>query len=284
MPDWHELRRFNNSDVEFFGLWSYCQEQTPTFTTVCRRWPTAADQLFNGSRPDFINVSDGLITTGMIMLSLGLVAAAIALILPVIAYLAAVLAFLAFLFLVIGLPIFGRQSNSLSRSRGDVSFNKRYGFWLIVPTIVLEFLAILAFLAAGVLYQLFGFGNFASSNRIKPTMGQRMLGPPNMLNPPYGMRPFPVLYGGGMMNSPYSSTSSLNRPLPTLLSEYLSERPISYRSPIIIRSTPGNVLPPPSIVRAGTPLPNVTPAYIRSGEPIINLTGTTILGPIQPSP
>ena len=290
VPDWHELRRFNNSDVEFFGLWSYCQEQSPTFATVCKRWPAAADQLFNGSRPDFINVSEGLITTGMILLSLGLVTALIALILPILAYVAAVLAFLAFLFLVIGLPIFGRQSNDLSRARGDVSYNKRYGFWLMVPTIVLEFLAILAFLAAGILYKLFGFGNIASSSRAKPYMGQRMLGPANMLNlppntnPPYGMRPFPVLYGGGMLGSPYSSTSSVNQPLPSLLSEYLSERPI------VIRAAGAGVLPQPSIIPAGPfgPRSSVTPAYVRSSEPIlqtsapiINLSGKTILGPLQ---
>lgn len=296
VPDWHELRRFNDSDVEFYGLWSYCQEQSPTFAIVCRRWPTAEDQLFNGSRPDFINVSEGLFTTGMVLLSLGLVAALIALVLPLLAYVAAILAFLAFLFLVIGLPIFGRQSNDLSRARGDVSYNKRYGFWLMVPTIVLEFLAILAFLAAGLLYKMFGFGNIASSSKVKPYMGQQMLGPANMLNlppntnPPYAMRPFPVLYGGGMRGSPYSSNSSIYQPLPSLLSDYLNERPMQYRNPIIIQAPSPGVLPQPSIVRAASsaPMSSMRPAYVRSTDPIfesstsiINLSGQTILGPLQ---
>ena len=125
------------------------KNQLHLYNSICKRWSTAEDQLFNGSRPNFIRTSEGLITTGMIFLSLGLIAAIFAAILPLLAYLAGGLTFLGFIFLVIGVPIFGKQSNNLSQLRGDATYNKRYGFWLIVPTIILSFLAAVLFLIAG---------------------------------------------------------------------------------------------------------------------------------------
>lgn len=288
MPDWHAFQRFNGSIVEFYGLWAYCQEQGSSLGTVCQRWPTAENELFNGERPSFVSTSDGLITTGMIFLSLGLIFAILAAALPFLAYLAAGLAFIAFVFLVVGLPIFGRQSDSFSASRGDVSYHKRYGFWLIVPTIVLEFLAVLAFLAAGLLYKLFGFGNLGTSFPNKTYGGQQMLGPPNMFNGPpnrnlpYGMRPPP------MLNAPYSSMPFAGQTVSSLLSEYLSERSPQFTRPMLVRSASVSVLPQPTIFRSitPTPVPNVTPAYVRISEPppfqpIINLTGQTLVGPLR---
>jgi hypothetical protein len=263
--------------------------------TVCKRWPTASDELFNGTRPTFIRAAEGLITTGMIFLSFGLIAAIFAIALPFLAYLAALLAFIAFIVLVIGLPIFGRQSNNLSQTRGDVSYNKRYGFWLIVPTIVLEFLAILFFLAAGLLYKFFGYGNLLTSSGNQTYGGRQMLGKANrlnvppMMNMPYGMRA-PGLFGaGGMVSAPYAYPPLAGETGPSLLSEYLSQRIRPY-DPIVVRTAGMSVLPQPSIVRTITsaPVPNVTPAYLRVGEPvgpsfqpIINLTGQTLVGPLQ---
>ena len=304
MPDWQVFQRFNGSTREFYGLWAYCQDQAGTLGTVCKRWPTAENQLFNGSRPNFIRTSEGLITTGMILLSFGLIAAIVAAALPLLAYLAAALAFLAFLLLVIGLPIFGRQSNDLSQTRGDATYNKRYGFWLMVPTIVLEFLSVLLLLGAAALYKLFGYGNLATSSSPVPTYGgRRVLGPPNTLvTPAYGTNlalpgvggiasnpTLPVL--GGIASNPYSSPAVAGRsPLPSLLSEYLTQRMPPYYSQTNLPPVGSGSLPQPSIMRALTPqsLPNVTPAYLRPGQPIgprfppiINLSGQTIIGPIS---
>jgi hypothetical protein len=310
VADWQQLQRYVGSDIEFYGLWAYCQEQGSSYATVCQRWHTAADELFNGTRPDFIRTSEGLITTGMIFLSLGLFVAILAALLPYLAYLAALFAFIAFIFLIVGLPIFGRQSNDFSTNRGDVEFNKRYGFWLMVPTIVLEFLAILFFLGAGILYKAFGYGNIGTSfsNKTPPFDnrktnmgniaygGQQMLGPANMfdvppnINIPYGASS-PALSGtGGMASGPDSYLPFTSQIMPSLLSEYLAQRsPISY-GPIAVRTSGMSVLPQPSFVRSitATPVSNITPSYLRMGEPIgprfnpiINLSGQTIIGPIQ---
>ena len=277
MPDWHAFQRYNGSITEYYGLWAYCQDQAPQYTSVCRRWPTAADQLFSGSQPSFIRASQGLITTGMILLSLGLIAAIVALALPLLLYLAAALAFLAFILLIIGLPIFGRQSNNLSVSRGDFSYNKRYGFSLIIPTIVLEFLAILAFLAAGILYRLFGFGNVGSRSSVRSAYGgQRKLGPANMLvAPPYASNPYqtgPRFFGAGEFMAEPSRYPALGGQGPTsgLLSDYLYHRGPQEYNQFPMLPTGASALQQPSLARALFPglVPNVTPAYVRAEQPI----------------
>ncbi|CAF0778873.1 unnamed protein product [Adineta ricciae] len=289
VPQWQTLQRSNTSSVtEYYGLWAYCQDQTTG--TVCRRWSDAADQLFNGSRPSFISTSEGLVTTGMIMLSLGLVAGLFSLILPLLCYLAGILMFLGFLFIVIGVPIFGTQSNNLSSSRGDVSYGKRYGFGLMIATIVLSFVSMLLFLIAGFLYQRFGFGNIASRSKIR--VGQQQLGGYNVINrppygyaqppygyarPPYGMYPMPT--------APYPYPV-VGAPQPSLLSQYIAQRmPRSYGGPVV-RRTAVAALPQPSVVGVVGAPSYVTPAYYKVasaaqsvGAPIINLTGRPIVGP-----
>lgn len=304
VPDWHKFQRYNNSAIEFYGLWAYCQDQNTVDGTVCKRWPTAENELFGGSRPNFVRAAEGLITTGMILLSLGLFAAILAAAIPFLAYLAAGLAFIAFILLVIGLPIFGRQSNNYSATRRDVQYNKRYGFWLMVPTIVLEFLAILFFLAAGLLYRYFGFGNIASSFRTRPPPygktiygGQQRAALPHMipvpatLGIPYGNGP-PVSYGtGGMIappiygtggmaspsmyspslggRSPYSTPQFPHHGVPSLLSQYLAQRSPQLQGPTIVRSSTLTVLPQPSIIPGpSSSLSGVTPAYLRIAEPV----------------
>lgn len=214
----------------------------------------------------------------MIFLSLGLIAAVISAILPLLLYLAGVLLLIAFLFLVIGLPIFGKQSNKLSNLQGNASYNKRYGFWLIVPTIVLSFLAGLLFLAAAFLYQKFGFGNIASNSYSKrpPYGGNRLLGPANVLAP--GM------YGtGGMM--PYRYPGAMQ---PSLLSQYIAQRMPRYSGPIVVQRQAVSVLPQPSVIPIVSRPVYVTPAYVSAPsvvQPapanIINLTGTTLVGAPQ---
>ena len=265
-------------------------------------------QLFNGSRPNFVRAAEGLITTGMILLTLGLITAIIATILPLVGFLAGGLAFIAFICLVIGLPIFGRQSNSLSATRGDAIYYKRYGFWLIVPTTVLEFLAALLFLGAAFLYKLSGFGNIMSGSANTPYGNRQILGPANRLNVPgplgipYGARP-PIIgaggmtaplipYGGagGIVPTPYPPPTIADQSAPSLLSEYLAQSILSGQTPVVIIPVVGSALPQPSIVPAmsAEPVPNVTPAYIRAddlvgtgSQPIINLTGETIVGPLM---
>jgi hypothetical protein len=235
----------------------------------------------------------------------------LALALPFLTYVAAVLAFLAFLFLVIGLPIFGRESNSLSAARGDFKYNKRYGFWLIVPTIVLEFLSILFFLAAALLYKLFGFGNVMTrSSGSNVNGGRQMLGPGNaFIGPRYGGAlygpnpgacggggmvsgpyPYPAFGGGGMVSAPYPYPALVGREPPGLLSEYLTSQGPETYGPTIVRRTVFSSLPQPSITQAmsGQSFSNVTPSYLRAGEPvgphftpIINLSGQTLVGPVR---
>jgi hypothetical protein len=279
VPDWQAFRRYNGSTQEYYGLWAYCQEPAPTFSPICRRWSDAEVQLFNGSRPNFVRTAEGLITTGMVLLSLGLVAGFIAAILPLLAYLAGALLLLAFIFLVIGVPIFGRQSNNLSIQMGVASYNKRYGFWLMIPTIVLSFLAGLLFLAAGYFYQRYGFGNFAThSYSRRPYGGQQLLGPAYAIRgAPYGAAPG--------MGYPY-------RTAPSLLSQYIAQRIPRYNGPSIVRQTIVSAIPQPSIGRSlGQPFYSA-PAYFKSGTPaqsaygnggIINLTGRTLVGPVVPN-
>ncbi|CAF1614169.1 unnamed protein product [Adineta ricciae] len=278
VPDWHTFNRYSGSITEYYGLWAYCQEQTPSYNTACQRWPSAETQVFNGTRPNFISTTQGLITTGMILLSLGLATAIAATVLPLLAYLAAALAITAFIFLVVGLPIFGRQSNDYSNSRGDYYYNKRYGFWLMVPTIVLEFLAALLFLGAGLLYHKFGYGNIGTNHSGKAIYGRNpIIGGQRMLGPAYGLRP-PIL-----SPIPYSPRTE-----PSLLSQYLTERVVSYdRPPSTLRIA--GALPQPSIVRAtGVPVVHsAPPAYYRYGEPVgppfktvVNLGTETIVGPL----
>jgi hypothetical protein len=286
VPDWQAFQRFNGSTEEYYGLWAYCQEPAPLYNSICKRWPDAANQLFNGTRPDFVRAAEGLITVGMIFLSLGLIAAVIAAILPLLAYLAGGLTFIGFLFLIIGLPIFGQRSNNLSKLQGDATYNKRYGFWLIVPTIVLSFLAAILFLVTGFLYQKFGFGNLAShSYSRRPYGGQRLLGPSNVLRGmPYAAAP--GLYGiPGMMANPYQAYPGLQQP--SLLSQYIAQRMPRYTGPVAVRQTFISALPQPSIIPVVGQPTYVTPAYYRAPAvlqppyaPVVNLTGRTILGPV----
>lgn len=280
VPDWHEFQRYNGSTTEYYGLWAYCQEPAPLFNSICKRWPTAADQLYNGTIPSFVKTTSGLITVGMIFLSLGLIAAAIAAILPLLAYLAGGLTLIGFLFLIIGLPIFGKESDRLSDLRGDANRTKRYGFWLIVPTIILSFIAGILFLVAGFLYQKFGFGNFATNAYSKrPYGGQRLLGPANYLGGmPYMARP--GMYGLG---NPYQPIAA---PQPSLLSQYIAQRMPRYYAPVAMRRAPVTVLPQPSVIPIVGQPAYVTPAYSRGpvvAQPLsaapINLTGRTIVGP-----
>lgn len=285
MADWQQFQRYNGSTTEYYGLWAYCQEQSPFFSSICKRWPDAADQLFNGSIPIFVKTSEGLITTSMILLSLGLIAGVIAAILPILSYVAAVLIFLAFLFLIIGLPIFGNESNSFSRARGDASYSKRYGFWLMVPTIILAFLSSILFGVAGFLYQKFGFGNIAtpaSPPNNEAGGGNRRLGPPNILaGLPYANVP-------GFYANPYAYGPRYGFRQPSLLSQYIAQRiPRSY-GPVAPSRMPVAVLPQSSAAHAVLAAPAyVVPSYRRtpvaipaSSAPIINLTGQTLVGPL----
>jgi hypothetical protein len=280
VPDWQAFQRFNGSTTEFYGLWAYCQEPPPIFNTICKRWPTAEDQLFNGTRPDFVRAAEGLITVGMIFLTFGLIAAVVAAILPLLAYLAGGLTFIGFLFLIIGLPIFGKQSNDLSDLQMVATRNKRYGFWLIVPTIVLSFLASIIFFVTGFIYQKFGFGNIATHSYSRRQYGgQRLLGPANVLaGMPYGTRP--GLYGaGGMMVNPYQYQPNVGVQQPSLLSQYIAQRMPRYYGPVAVRRTIVTAVPQPSVVPVVAQQPTyVTPAYYRA--PAINLTGRTIVGPL----
>ncbi|CAF0754168.1 unnamed protein product [Didymodactylos carnosus] len=287
VPDWQAFYRYSGGTQEYYGLWAYCQNQKPLFNSVCQRWHSAEQTLFNGSRPQFVRSAEGLITTGMILLTFGLVAAIVAALLPLLAYVAAVLALLAFIFLVIGLPIFARSANNLSRNRGDYEWNHRYGLWLIVPTIVLEFLAMVLWALAALLYQMFGYGTIVTGSLNKSRMIQGQGGSGS------GQ---PMFGGGGLysMRAPYNALGGLPmRPPPALLSQYMAQRPPQYYRPMGVESLSQNVpyvalpvvvgaqssvLPQPSIVRAafGPLMQTTTPAYIR---PIVNLTGQTIVSP-----
>ncbi|CAF1332034.1 unnamed protein product [Adineta steineri] len=286
VPDWHKFQRYNNTIVEYYGLWAYCQEQSPLFDAICQRWPTAEKELFAGSRPSFIRTTEGLMTTGMVILSLGLFIGILAALLPLLAYLAAILALIAFIFLVVGLPIFGRQSSIYSRVRGDYSYTKRYGFWLMVPTIVLEFLAILFFAAAGFLYKKYGYGNIANSFNNKSHYlrdnnvygGKQKLGLPSFLTGPsvipapvpipYGVRPPYAIGGNRPPPNPYLTTQTMTEP--SLLSQYLAQRVTPLYESAPIQLTSGSLLPQPTIARvvSGRGLNNVTPSYYRFGEPV----------------
>jgi hypothetical protein len=210
----------------------------------------------------------------MIFLSLGLIAAIFAAILPLLAYLAGGLTLIGFLFLIIGLPIFGQQANQLSNLRGDATHNKRYGFWLIVPTIILSFLASILFLITGFLYQKFGFGNFAThSYSRRPYGGQRLLGPPNMLGMPYVANPYQYQAIAGTQ--------------PSLLSQYIAQRMPQNYGPVVVRQTVVSALPQPSAFPVIGQPTYVTPTYYRAPvvrqqpyAPVINLTGRTIVGPV----
>ncbi|CAF1070805.1 unnamed protein product, partial [Didymodactylos carnosus] len=162
VPQWQELRQNGSTDVEHYGLWSYCQTQEVSFK-VCQRWPTAEKQLYTDARrPQFVRTAEGLVTTGMILLTLGLLVAIVAALLPRLVFLATVLAFIAFILLVVAIPVFARQANNFSRRRGDVHYSHRYGFWLFIPVIILEFLSFLSWLLSGVFYELYGYGTIAT--------------------------------------------------------------------------------------------------------------------------
>ena len=215
----------------------------------------------------------------MIFVSLGLIAAAISAILPLLCYLAGGLTLIGFLFLIIGLPIFGRQSDQLSDLRGDATRSKRYGFWLMVPTIILSFIAGVLFLVAGFLYQKFGFGNIATNAYTKrPYGGQRLLGPANYLG---GM---PYMGGPGIYGmNPYQPLAGAQ---PSLLSQYIAQRMPQYYPPTAVRRAPAAVLPQPSVIPVIGQPAYVTPAYSRLpvvaqplGAAPINLSGRTIVGP-----
>jgi len=283
VPDWQAFQRYNGSTVEYYGLWAYCQEPAPLYNSICKRWSTAEDELFNGTRPNFVSTSEGLITVGMIFVSLGLIAAAFTAILPLLAFLAGILTFIGFLFLVIGLPIFGKESNNLSQLQGDASYNKRYGFWLMVPTIILSFLAAVLFLITGFFYQKFGFGNIASNSfSRRPYGGQQLLGPANLLGGiPYAARP-----GYGMIYNPYQNQGFSGVAQPSLLSQYIAQRMPRYYGPIAVRRTVISVLPQPSIAPIVSRPVYAAPAYYRNpvaaqagNAPPINLTGSALVGP-----
>lgn len=254
MPDWQAFQRYNNATQEYYGLWAYCQQSTSTFNSICKHWSAAADQLFNGTVPNFISTSEGLITTGMILLSLGLIAGVISAILPLLSYAAGVITLLAFLFLVIGVPIFGEDSNSLAKLQGATSYNKRYGFWLMIPTIILSFLGGGLMLATGYIYQKYGFGNLATHTKSKnPYGGSQLLGPPNAV--PYGPNP-PYLYPPG------------SEPLgPSLLSQYIAQRMPRYYAPSVVRPAGMSEFPQPSVARPGAQPAYVAPAYYRGIPP-----------------
>ena len=283
VPDWHEFQVSNGSITEYYGLWAYCQEQSPFFVSNCKRWSDAADQLFNGTRPSFVSTAEGLMTTGMVMISLGLIAGAFAALLPVICFVAGSLMAIGFVFLIIGLPIFGKESDSLSQLRGDANFSKRYGFWLMVPTIILAFISAILFFVAGVFYQRFGFGNIASHSQSRgPYGGKRQLGPANFLR---GMPYFPL---PGAYGNPYMYSGALGFRQPSLLSQYIAQRVPRYYSAPPAQRVIVTTLPQPTISRSLITTPTyVTPSYYRAPTiirrtytPVINLSGQTLTGPI----
>ncbi|CAF0722242.1 unnamed protein product [Rotaria sp. Silwood1] len=278
VPDWQAFTRNNGTTQEFYGLWAYCQQAPPFYSTVCKHWGTAATQIYNGSRPNFISTADGLMTTGMILLSLGLITGIVAAILPLLCYVAGILTFLGFLMIIIGLPIFGEQSNSLSKLQGITNYYKRYGFWLMVPTIIFSFIAAILFIIAAFLYQRYGFGNIAThSYSRRPQGGQQNLAPPNMIPgiPPYGVRP-------GMMPYPYPPPGPL---APSLLSQYIAQRMPRYYGPTVVRPVVVSAFPQPSTSGAGGQPVYVTPAYYRPAAvrsayaPTVNLTGRAVYAP-----
>lgn len=239
---------------------------------MCKRWPTAATLLYNGTTPNFIKTTQGLITTGMVLLSLGVIAGVVALLLPILAFIAGSLTFLGFVFLIIGLPIFAKEADHLSQLRGDARYSRRYGFWLIVPTIILAFFAAILFFVAAVMYKKFGFGNIATGVGRGPVGGQRLLGPPNFLRGMPYATVIPGLYGG-MAANPYRYPAVPYRQ-PSLLSQYISQRvPRSY-GPVLVRRTYVTPIP-----QAGVPrVAYSTPAYYRPS--VINLSGQTLVGPV----
>ena len=208
----------------------------------------------------------------MVLLSLGVIAGVIALILPILSFIAGSLTFLGFLFLIIGLPIFAKEADRLSQLRGDARYSRRYGFWLIVPTIILAFFAAILFFVAGFMYKKHGYGNIASGSGRGAVGGQRLLGPANFLRGmPYAAA-VPGLYGGITAN-PYRYPAVPYRQ-PSLLSQYIAQRvPRSY-GPVLVRRTYVTPVPQTGVPRVSY----ATPAYYRPS--VINLSGQTLVGPV----
>ncbi|CAF0924663.1 unnamed protein product [Didymodactylos carnosus] len=274
VPDWESTHRYNGSTREFYGLWAYCQNQLPLYNTVCQKWPSAEKILFNGSRPQFVRSADGLVTTGMILLTFGLIAAVISALLPLLIFAGAILAFLSFLFLVIGLPIFARSANNLSKNRGDAQWNHLYGLWLIVPTIILEFLAGILWALTGFVYRKSGYGN----------IGTRAIARPRVIQKPAqnGTNNLAMYRGAG---APFL-TGGYGRPLYVAGGPFLNNG--SYQLPYApLQNTSvsqGSLLPQPSIARANyrPAIQTTTPAYIRPYvRPYVNLSGRPVVTPAR---
>ena len=194
----------------------------------------------------------------MILLSFGLIAAVLAAVLPLTAYIAGALTFLGFFFLIIGIPIFGEESDELSELRGDATFNKLYGFDFMIAAIVLSFFAAIVLAIAGFLYQQFGFGNIAShsiSQRVY--RGQQRLGQPNVLESRSDVNGYPTITQGSL---PYSTNLTTG----TLLSGYVARRMPRYYGPTIVPRTGVTGLPQPTLAQSTAAPPYVLPDYYRT--------------------
>ncbi|CAF4319974.1 unnamed protein product, partial [Rotaria sp. Silwood2] len=152
------------------------------------------------------------------------------------------------------------------------------GFWLMVPTIILSFIAAILFIITAFLYQKYGFGNIATNTKSRRAYGgQQFLGPANAIpGMPYAMRP-------GMMPYPYPPPGPV---VPSLLSQYIARRMPRYYAPIVVRPTVVSAFPQPSTSGAGGQPIYVTPAYYRpavvqrsSSAPTVNLTGRAVYAP-----
>lgn len=153
VPDWQEVQYVNDTSIEYYGLWTYCQQVAPYYNTNCQRWSNAGNRIYHDTTPNFVKTSQGLVTTGMILLTLGFILAMITIKLGTLAFVTGTLALLSFLFLVIGIPIFGQQADKLANLQGAMHYSKRYGFWFMIPTMVLEFLGSILFLLTGIFHQ-----------------------------------------------------------------------------------------------------------------------------------
>lgn len=214
----------------------------PYYNTNCQRWSNFANQIYNDTTPNFVKTSQGLVTTGMILLTLGFILAVITIRLCTLAFVTGTLALLSFLFLVIGIPIFSQQADNLANLQGAMHYSKRYGFWFMIPTLVLEFLGSILFLLTGIFHQ-------------KSTAPRRLSGSTTIM---YGISPIEnsllSQYQTQYMHPYYAPASLDTLPQPSVIP--INSRP-TYMKSVYSRA---------SIVSKAIP------------ESISNLTGKTIFG------
>jgi hypothetical protein len=134
VPDWLALATVSEFQRKF-GLWNTCIQSITFFSNGfdCQSWANSQE-----SKPDFLETTSVFITFGCIFISFATGTALLGAVLKrsIFRFLPLVAAFfsaVAFVFIAIGLSVFGGDYEAYGSNVSGTSVHRRWGYWIFVP-------------------------------------------------------------------------------------------------------------------------------------------------------